>query len=509
MVSLQIDERARRRNFERCKEKGILLPTFEQMRDPSKIPASIVEELRHIGLWDVHSRNLFRVTWHNEPVERGGGFGPVNVVALPRALTGTKARIGGLVGKWFPTGAHKVGAAYSCIVPELVTGRFDPTTKKAVWPSTGNYCRGGAYISRLLACPSIAILPEGMSRERFEWLKTMAEEVIATPGCESNVKEIFDKCKEIERTRSDAVIFNQFDQLPNHLWHYGVTGPALEEAFRRLADETGPSADARARATAGKAPINLAHHSPLNLALVLFSSGSAGTLGAGSYIKEQFPTCKVGVGEALQCPTIVENGFGGHRIEGIGDKHIPWIHNLRDTDVAVAVDDEIVIRLLRLFNEPAGHKRLREAGIDEGTINQLALLGISGIGNLVATIKAAKYYELDEQDLALTVFTDSMQLYGSRLRELADERGPYDARQADRDFEVLQNLSVDHTLELSHVDRRRIHQLKYFTWVEQLGKTVEELREQWQNYREYWGGLHRQIAEIDELIRDFNREILG
>jgi len=495
MISLQIDEKARRRNIERCKEKGIILPTFEQMRDPSRIPAFIVEELGQIGLWDVHSRNLFRVTWHNEPVERGGSFGPVNFLALPRELTGTKAQIGGLVGKWFPTGAHKVGAAYSCLVPELVTGRFDPTSKKAVWPSTGNYCRGGAYISRLLACPSIAILPEGMSRERFEWLKTMAEEVIATPGCESNVKEIFDKCIEIEKTRSDAVIFNQFDQLPNHLWHYGVTGPALEEAFHTLAAQTGPTA------SDGKGPINLS--------LVLFSSGSAGTLGAGSYIKERFPACKVGVGEALQCPTITENGFGGHRIEGIGDKHIPWIHNLRDTDVAVAVDDEIVIRLLRLFNEPAGHTRLEEAGIDGTIIKQLSLLGISGIGNLVATIKAAKYYELDEQDRALTVFTDSMQLYGSRLTELTAERGPYDQRQADRDFELLQSLTVDHTLELNHIDRRRIHQLKYFTWVEQLGKTVDELREQWQNYREYWGGLHRQIADIDELIKDFNREILG
>ena len=495
MISLQIDEKARRRNIERCKEKGIILPNFEQMRNPSRIPASIVEELRHIGLWDVHSRNLFRVTWHNEPVERGGGFGPVNVLPLPRELTGTRAHIGGLVGKWFPTGAHKVGAAYSCLVPELVTGRFDPTTKKAVWPSTGNYCRGGAYIARLLACPSIAILPEGMSRERFEWLKTMAEEVIATPGCESNVKEIFDTCIEIERTRSDAVIFNQFDQLPNHLWHYGVTGPALEEAFQHVLAQTG------SKAAAGKGPINLA--------LVLFSSGSAGTLGAGSYIKERFPACKVGVGEALQCPTITENGFGGHRIEGIGDKHIPWIHNLRDTDVAVAVDDEIVIRLLRLFNEKAGHSRLEEAGIDRNTIHQLSLLGISGIGNLVATIKAAKYYELDEQDRALTVFTDSMQLYGSRLTELTAERGPYDQRQADRDFEMLQNLSVDHTLELSHIDRRRIHQLKYFTWVEQLGKTVDELRDQWQNYREYWGGLHKQITDIDRLIEDFNREILG
>ncbi len=485
MIDIRIDEKARKENIKRCKEKGILLPTFEQMRDPSKIPQSIKEELKTIGLWDVHSRNLFRVNWHNEPKERGGLFGPVNYLELPRTLTGTRARIAGIVGKWFPTGAHKVGAAYSCLVPELVTGRFDPTTKKAVWPSTGNYCRGGAYISRLLACPSIAILPAEMSKERFQWLKTMAEEVIATPGCESNVKEIFDKCVEIQNTRSDAVIFNQFDQLPNHLWHYAVTGAAMEEVFHAMNSRGGS-----------------------HLSLTLYSSGSAGTLGSGSYLKERFPGVRVGVGEALQCPTILENGFGGHRIEGIGDKHIPWIHNLRDTDVAVAVDDEIAIRLLRLFNEKAGRQALVEAGLPQETADRLDLLGISGIGNLVATIKAAKYYELDENDIGLTVFTDSMELYGSRLLELTEERGPYTARQADRDLDLLMNLSVDYVMELSHVDKRRVHQLKYFTWIEQLGKSLDELRSQWDDYRSYWGELHAQVASLDALIRDFNSEVL-
>ena len=235
MIDLNVNEAQRQKNIRRCREKGILLPTFAQMRDPSKVPEAVKKELSGIGLWDVHSRNLFRVTWHNEPRERGGAFGGVNFVELPGAITGTRARIVGLAGKWFPTGAHKVGAALSCLLPELVTGRFDPTTKKAVWPSTGNYCRGGAYISRLLSCPSIAILPAGMSRERFDWLRTMAEEVIATPGSESNVKEIFDKCRELEATRPEAVIFNQFDQLPNHLWHYAVTGPAMEEVFGQIA----------------------------------------------------------------------------------------------------------------------------------------------------------------------------------------------------------------------------------------------------------------------------------
>ena len=179
----------------------------------------------------MHPRNLFRITWKNQPVASGGGFGGVNYIEFPSSLTGTKARVIALVGKWFPTGAHKVGAAFGCLVPRLVTGQFDPTTQKAVWPSTGNYCRGGAYDSALLGCESIAILPEGMSRERFEWLSKIAGEVIATPGSESNVKEIFDKCWELRKSGQDLMIFNQFEEFGNYLWHYEVTGHAMEEVL--------------------------------------------------------------------------------------------------------------------------------------------------------------------------------------------------------------------------------------------------------------------------------------
>jgi len=482
MIDLKVNENQRKKNIQRCKERGIILPTYAQMRDPAKVPDSIKKELSAIGLWDVHSRNLFRVTWHNEPKERGGGFGGVNYIELPPSITGTGARIVGLVGKWFPTGAHKVGAAYSCLIPELVTGRFDPTTKKAVWPSTGNYCRGGAYISRLLSCPSIAILPAGMSKERFEWLKTMAEEVIATPGCESNVKEIFDKCNELRATRPDAVIFNQFDQLPNHLWHYTVTGPAMEEVFKKIAGK-----DDR-------------------IAAALLSSGSAGTLGSGSYLRDAYGA-KVGVAEALQCPTILENGYGDHRIEGIGDKHIPWIHNLRDTDMAVGVDDELPMRFIRLFNEDAGRKVLAENGVKHELLAKLDWLGISGVGNMIGAIKMAKYYELGPNDVVFTVFTDSMAMYQSRLAELTAERGKYDQRQADRDYEALRGISVDHTLELSQVDKRRIHNLKYFSWIEQQGKDLAELRAQWNDHRAYWGGLRSQVGALDAMIEDFNEEV--
>ncbi|MEE8391368.1 MAG: pyridoxal-phosphate dependent enzyme, partial [Anaerolineae bacterium] len=407
MIDLTIYNEQLKRSIQRARERDIIIPTFAQMKDPTLAPDEIKAKLKNVGLWDVNSLNLFRITWRNEPSSQGGGFGNVNYLELPPSLTGVPARIIALVGKWFPTGAHKVGAAFGCLVPRLITGQFDPTTQKAVWPSTGNYCRGGAYNSALLACESIAILPEGMSRERFEWLSKIAGEVIATPGSESNVKEIYDKCWELRRTRDDVdgrpsiVIFNQFDEFGNHLWHYEVTGHAMEEVLQQ---EMGPRDTYRG---------------------VALTTGSAGTIGCGDYMKEIFPTSKVVASEALQCPTLLINGFGGHRIEGIGDKHVPWIHNVKHTDLVVSIDDEACMSLVRLFNEPAGRAYLVEQGVPEELVAQLDLLGISSIANVLSSIKFARWYELGENDIVLTVFTDSMELYQSRLRELHEEHGEY------------------------------------------------------------------------------------
>ena len=280
-----------------CRERRIVVPTFAQLKDPRLIPASIGARLKSVGLWDVDPLNLFRITWHNDV--GSGLFGGGNFLELPCAITGVRARIVGLVGKYFPTGAHKVGAAFGCLAPRLVTGEFDPVSQKAVWPSTGNYCRGGAFDSALLGCAAVAILPEGMSRERFDWLKSIGAEVIATPGTESNVKEIYDKCWEIRKKRKDCVIFNQFDEFGNPAWHYTTTGPAVEEVFERIRGK-------RCR-----------------LAGYVSATGSAGTIAAGDYLRKKFPLLRVCASEALQCPTLLLNGFGEHRIEGIGDKHVP------------------------------------------------------------------------------------------------------------------------------------------------------------------------------------------
>ncbi|MCK5324630.1 MAG: pyridoxal-phosphate dependent enzyme, partial [Woeseiaceae bacterium] len=304
-----INREVLKRTIARARERNIVLPTFAQQKDPGLVPDDIAERLKNVGLWDVDPANLFRITWKNEPVEHGGGFNDGNWIEFPRAITGVDTTIIGIVGNWFPTGVHKVGAAYGCLVPKLVTGNFDPETQKAVWPSTGNYCRGGAYDCALLACPAVAILPEGMSRERFDWLEQIGtDEIIATPGTESNVKEIYDKCWELTHERGDGiVIFNQFAEFGNAIWHYQMTGSIVEEIYRKHYSE-------------GR-----------RLSGYVSATGSAGTIAAGDYLRTQHPGIRVVATEALQCPTLLEFGFGEHRIEGIGDKHIPWIHNVKNT----------------------------------------------------------------------------------------------------------------------------------------------------------------------------------
>ena len=467
----------------RCREKHIILPTYAQMRHPELVPEGIRNKLKNIGLWDLNSLNLFRITWKNEPVESGGGFGGVNFMEIPPELTGVKARIFMLIGKYFPTGAHKVGATFGPLVEKLVTGRFDPTTQKALWPSTGNYCRGGAYDSYLLGCESIAVLPEGMSRERFDWLHKVGAEVIATPGSESNVKEIYDKVKQLKAERGEEVVnLNQFEEIGNSLWHYAVTGPAMQEVFDQIKND-------RSRFSG-----------------LFLTQGSAGTLGSADYLREIYPHIKIAAGEALQCPTLLLNGYGEHRIEGIGDKHVPWIHNIRNMDMVAAIDDIPNMRLMRFFNEDAGRKFMKdELKVTPELIDHLSYLGISS--NLMGAVKMAKYYEMNENDVIFTVATDSMDMYQSRLAEETGKHGAFSMRDAAVSYEAdLLGLGTDHMVEMNYYEKRRMHNLKYFTWVEQQGKTVEELNAQWYD-EDYWKSRYARVFEWDEKIREFNERM--
>ena len=467
----------------RARRRNIVLPTFAQQKDPTLVPDSIKSRLRDVGLWDLDPANLFRITWKNEPVPHGGGYNEGNFIEFPPALTGVDATIVGIVGKWFPTGAHKVGAAYGCLVPRLITGAFDPATQKAVWPSTGNFCRGGAYDCALLACPAVAILPEGMSRERFEWLERIGiDEVIATHGTESNVKEIYDKCWELRHERGDSiVIFNQFEEFGNAIWHYHMTGSIIQEIFEKHYAE-------------GR-----------QLSGFVSATGSAGTIAAGDFLRTKHPEIRVVATEALQCPTLLRMGFGDHRIEGIGDKHVPWIHNVRNTNFIAAVDDEQTMQMMRLFNEDEGRECLRREGVDDETLDKLSLLGISCICNLVAAIKTARYYDMDGRDVIFIPLTDSMELYTSRMREMQEQHGPYTTHLADQHFgRYVMGTTPDHVRELGYADQKALHNFKYFTWAEQQGRNSDELRELWDP--DFWREVFSQdvVDEWDRLIDAFN-----
>jgi cysteine synthase len=471
----------------RFRDNNIVLPTFAQLRDPSTIPAATIASLADVDKNAADPRNLFRVHWYNAL----DGSGPLDVpdhVELPSEMTGVDARIVLAFGNRFPMiTAHKVLAAYACLAARLVTGRFDPTVNRAIWPSTGNYARGGIAISKIMGCRGVAVLPEGMSRERFEWLDRWIdhpEDVIRTPGTEANVKEIYDECRRLEQD-PENVILNQFSEFSNHMGHYGVTGPSLERVFEHVT-VTGP--DAR----------------PGRLAAFVSASGSAGTLGAGDYLKDSHGARIVAV-EALEVPTMLYNGFGDHNIQGIGDKHIPLIHNVTNTDMIVGISDKSTDELDVLFNTPAGMRLLEERGVDPALASVLTHMGYSSICNTLAAITAAKKWGLGSDDVIVSVATDGSELYNSEREKVMSSRfaGGFDDREAAQVFdEHLGDVPTTHAIEMGPVERDRVFNLGYFTWVEQLDVSIPDF--EMRRDQSFWTGLRPLVDQWDGMIEEFN-----
>ena len=480
-----VDRGVRDRAADRCRSLGVTLPTFAQLAEPELIPADLRRRLATVDPDAADPLNLFRAHWFND----SSGAGRVDVpehLVLPPELTGVASPIVIALGNRFPMiGSHKVIAAYGCLAPRIVTGQFDPATQRAIWPSTGNYCRGGVAISRIMGCRGVAVLPAGMSRERFEWLERWVadpSDIIRTPGTESNVKEIYDRCAELDR-EPDTVIFNQFSEFGNHVAHYAITGRALERVFEHVE-----------AATPG-----------VRAAAFVSATGSAGTIAAGDYLKERLGSLTVAV-EALECPTMLANGFGEHNIQGIGDKHIPLIHNVMATDLVVGVSDRATDALLVLFNSDVGRAYLGgRQDVPREAMDALQSMGLSSIANVLAAIKTAKYYDLGPDDVIVTVATDGAAMYGSE-RDLALDRyfaGGFDEVAAGEVFgEHLLGATTDHLLELSHQDRERIFNLGYFTWVEQQGMSIEEFRIR--KDPKFWADLPAIVTDWDRLIDDFN-----
>jgi cysteine synthase len=483
-----VDRQRRKAAVEALRAARVTLPLWHQLADPSLIPLATSGDLGSVDPDDPSEKNLWRVHWFNDRTRRDTISVPGHVV-LPETLTGVKSPIVVLFGRRFPMiGAHKVLAAYACLVPRLVTGEFDPRHDRAVWPSTGNYCRGGVAISRVIGCRAVAVLPAGMSRERFEWLSQWVRDpadIIRTPGTESNVKEIYDKCAELARDRSN-VIFNQFSEFANYLIHYYATGAALDCVFSHIK-----------RA-----------HKEARLTALVQATGSAGTIAAGDYLKIRHGSKIIAV-EAIECPTMLCNGYGQHNIQGIGDKHIPLIHNVMNTDVVVGVSDLASDSLNVLFGGNVGRAYLTgRRNIDADLISSFDDIGVTGLANIVAAIKVAKHFDLGSDDVLMTVATDSASLYGSERRSFLAQRylDGFDEVNAGEIFSRhLEGVADDHVLELTHFDRKRIFNLGYFTWVEQQGVSIEEFDRR--RDQRFWRDLVDSIPAWDRLIEEFNAEV--
>ncbi len=483
-----VDAESLRRSVQRFREQGIVLPTFAQLADPSTIDATVTAGVDK-NAPDPH--NLWRVHWYND---LAGQRVPVpDHVVLPKELTGVDAPIIVAFGDRFPMiTAHKVLAAYACLAPRVVTGQFDPTRHRAIWPSTGNYARGGIAISRIMASRGVAILPAGMSQERFDWLdqwcSNPAEDVIKTVGTESNVKEIYDACNELAKDPSNFVL-NQFCEFGNHLGHYEVTGRALAHVFEHV------------RAASGR---------DLRLAAFTSATGSAGTIAAGDRLKEQYGTKIVAV-EALECPTMLENGFGEHNIQGIGDKHIPLIHNVTNTDVVVAISDHATDELDVLFNTDAGRAYLADRkGVPADVIAALAHFGFSSSCNVLAAIKTAKLLGLGPDDAIVTIATDGGAMYPSERAKTIAGRfgGEFSAVDAAEVFgEHLAHVTTESMIECTERDRNRIFNLGYYTWVEQQGTPFALFEAR--RHQDFWRGLRRYLGTWDDMITDFNARVAG
>lgn len=481
------DPQAYQRAVDRLRARRVRLPTFSELRSPQAIARETTDRLTHVSPDEADALNLFRVHWYNDVSRTGRADVPVHL-ELPKSLTGVDARIVVAVGALFPMiNAHKVLAAYSCLVPRIVSGRFDPERHRAVWPSTGNYCRGGIAISRILDCHGVAVLPQGMSRERFAWLEQWVSDpadIVRTPGTESNVKEIYDACAELERDETNEII-NQFSEFGNYAGHYNITGRALEHIFESL----------------------VADNPRLRAAAYVAASGSSGTLAAGDYLKDRLGS-RTAVVEPVECPTLLYNGYGEHNIQGIGDKHLPLIHNVMNTDFFIAVSDGATDGLNAIFNSDAGQRYLAQAmDVPEEVVERLTWLGFSAIANVLASIKLAKYLDLGPDDVILTVATDGADLYASELASYNARHFPEGVSERDAAAicgEHLAGQDTSHLLEASYMDRRRIFNLGYFTWVEQQGIELSDFDRR--SDQAFWRELQGLVPLWDEMITEFNKQ---
>jgi len=461
-----VDRDAYQRNVEHLHKRNVVLPKISELADPVQNLSSKSRTLADVDPGAADPGNLFRVHWHNTEDRTDLAMVPQHLV-LDENLTGVKCKIVVALGNRFPMiDCHKVLAAYGCLIPRLMSGVFDATRHRAVWPSTGNYCRGGVAIANLLGCRSVAVLPEGMSQERFNWLNQW----------------LSDPCHDLAQN-NENLILNQFAEYGNYIIHRSVTGPSLERIFHSL----NQSGKLKARA-------------------FLAATGSAGTIAAGDHLKASLGS-QIGAIESTECPTLLYNGYGEHNIQGIGDKHVPLIHNVMNSDFIIGVSDRATDGLSMVFNTAPGHDYLSNyRGLNQKSIANLHNLGFSSLANIIGAIKYAKYMDLGSDDVVMTVATDDAGLYQTELTSIEKKyyANGFDSIRAAETFgRSILGVSTDHMIEMTRPDRERVFNLGYYTWVEQQGTTLENFDRR--RDQAFWDSLLELVPVWDGMIEKFNQ----
>lgn len=446
-------------------------PTYEEMLNPHKMdPAIRKRAIKALKEDELDKINLFNITWKDENDE-------VNKVVLPKELTGVDANIVVLLGKYFPSGSHKVGAGYTTLIEGSVDGDIVAGQHTILGPSTGNFGIGVSYICNLMEFDSIVIMPDNMSKERYERIEKYGAKLDLTPGTESDVILTLERTYELMKDPKNRSLA-QFELMPNYRFHRHVTGGSAIEAVKGIGNG--------------------------RIACFASAVGSAGTLAAGDKIKSVFPEAKVVALEPYECSTLMNGGRGQHRIEGIGDKMITLIHNVLNTDFIALVKDDDAVRGLKILVD--GIETLVSQGVDRKKAESMTeMFGVSGICNIIGAIKMAKYLKLGPDDNVVTVATDGFDRYASVMEDLEERYLEIEDFVMDRWFiDIFRKNGVEDIVDYRKPEMKELlFRQKEADWLK-FGYKQEYLDSM--QKMSFWDDEYNKIFEYDEKIKKMRKE---
>jgi len=440
-------------------------PTYHEMLYPETIAPEIrAKALKAKETNELDSINLFNITWKDEK-------GEVRKIVLPKELTGTEANIVVMLGKYFPSGSHKVGPAYATLIEGCVDGEILPGEHTILGPSTGNFGIGVSYICNLMGYEAVVIMPDNMSKERYDRIRKYGAKLDLTPGTESDVILTLQRTYELKKNPKNRPLA-QFELMPNYRFHRYVTGNSAIEAVKGIGNS--------------------------RVACFTSAPGSAGTIAAGDQIKKVFPEAKIVALEPYECSTLADGGRGQHRIEGIGDKMCTLIHNINTTDFVALISDDDAVRGLKVTQD--GAEVLAELGVMKTQALALKnLFGVSGICNILGAIKMAHYLKLGPDDNVVTIATDGFDRYPSVIEELENrylETENYVLKRWARD--IFLKIDTENIYDFrSAKAKEQLYQQKEKDWLP-FGYSKEYLS--LMRTEEFWESEYEKVEQYDREI---------